>query len=99
MDKDRFHKLLDKEFDIRIVFANIDRYYNGVCDGLLLAKRIAKHSESKKSGKWLPTTSEDKMRCSVCDRVCLVAIYPWFGGPAKYCPACGAEMEGDVNER
>ena len=93
MDKDRFHQILDKEFDVRIVLAHGDRYLNGVCDGLLIAKRLANLLDSKKRGKWLPTTSEDKMRCSVCDRVCLVAIYPWFGGQAKYCPACGVKME------
>ena len=53
----RAPEFTDFDYIVRIVFANIDRYYNGVCDGLLLAKRIAKHSEGKKYGKWLPTTS------------------------------------------
>lgn len=51
--------------------------------------------EPVKRGKWLPTTSEDRMRCSVCDRICQIAVYPWFGGLAKYCPCCGARMDDD----
>lgn len=97
MDKDRFHQILDKLFDERIVLANRDRYLNGVCDGLLMAKRLAKLLDDQKCGEWLPTTSEDKMRCSVCDRICLIAVYPWNGGSTPYCPCCGSKME-NTNE-
>lgn len=51
-----------------------------------------------KRGKWLETSHKDKKRCSVCDRICFIAIYPWFFGMAHYCPSCGAEMEDGVNE-
>lgn len=47
-----------------------------------------------KRGKWLKTSQENQLRCSVCDRISIIAIYPWFGGQASYCPACGAKMRG-----
>ena len=46
-----------------------------------------------KEGKWLETHYTNKKRCSVCDRICFIAIYPWFFGEAHYCPSCGAKMK------
>ena len=50
-----------------------------------------------KEGKWLETHHTNQKRCSVCDRICFIAIYPWFHGQAAFCPACGAKMD-DVEE-
>lgn len=50
-----------------------------------------------KEGKWLETQHTNQKRCSVCDRICFIAIYPWFHGLASFCPACGAKMD-DVEE-
>lgn len=53
--------------------------------------------ETCRIGKWLKTSRENQLRCSVCHRICFIAIYPWFAGQATYCPACGAKMVGEVN--
>ena len=50
-----------------------------------------------KEGKWLETYSTNKKRCSNCDRISFIAIYPWFHGQASFCPACGAKMD-DVED-
>ena len=49
--------------------------------------------ELRKEGRWLKTSQESQLRCSACDRICYIAIYPWFKGQATYCPSCGAEMK------
>lgn len=41
-------------------------------------------------GQWLPTSDDNKKRCSRCDIVHLIAQYPH--GQANYCPNCGAKM-------
>ena len=63
--------------------------------GLSLAEHRTPTFEPVKRGKWVETSHKDKKRCSVCDRICFIAIYPWFFGMAHYCPACGAEMDGE----
>lgn len=45
----------------------------------------------RKTGKWLPTRDADKLRCSNCDVIHLIAQYPH--GDINYCPNCGAKME------
>lgn len=50
--------------------------------------------EPVKRGKWVETSHKDKKRCSVCDRICFIAIYPHFKKSASYCPNCGARMDG-----
>ena len=42
----------------------------------------------RKKGKWV---YEDEMTCSVCGFEC---DDPYYLGDAKYCPSCGARMEG-----
>lgn len=54
---------------------------------------VPKKQPKDKVGWWIKTSREDQLRCSECDRVCFIAIYPWFGH-APYCPACGAKMKG-----
>lgn len=51
-----------------------------------------------KRGKWVETSHKDKKRCSVCDRICFIAIYPHFKNSASYCPNCGARMDGASHE-
>lgn len=46
----------------------------------------------RKTGKWLPTHDADKLRCSNCDVIHLIAQYPH--GDINFCPNCGAKMEG-----
>lgn len=44
-----------------------------------------------KQGTWLPCNDENKMRCSECDTICLIAVYPH--GKAAFCPICGTPMK------
>ena len=41
-------------------------------------------------GEWLPTNDANKLRCSKCDIIHLIAQYPH--GEINYCPNCGADM-------
>ena len=43
-------------------------------------------------GKWLPTSHPDQKRCSVCDVISFIAVYPCIN-KADYCPHCGAKMD------
>lgn len=43
-------------------------------------------------GKWLPTRHPDQKRCSVCDVISFIALYPCIN-KADYCPHCGAKMD------
>ena len=50
-------------------------------------------AEPVRHGKWLPTKDDNKKRCSECDVICLIAVYPF--GEANFCPVCGCRMDGD----
>ena len=52
-----------------------------------------KATHAEECGQWLAATDNEKKRCSKCGSICFIAIYPWFGGQAKCCPACGVKME------
>lgn len=43
-------------------------------------------------GRWLQVDST-KCRCSHCDIIALIALYPH--GDKNFCPNCGAKMDGD----
>lgn len=48
-------------------------------------------------GRWIPTHDADKLRCSRCDVIHLIAQYPH--GEINYCPNCGARnnrQKGDA---
>lgn len=49
-------------------------------------------SNKNKHGKWLPTRHPDQKRCSVCDVISFIALYPCIN-KADYCPHCGAKMD------
>lgn len=63
--------------------------------GLIKAHNIIADTPSAKPqpkrGKWLPTSDDNKKRCSECDVITLIAQYPF--GEANFCPNCGAKME------
>lgn len=49
-----------------------------------------------KHGRWIEVSPKHS-RCSECDTICLIAVYPLSKG-ANYCPNCSARMdlkEGD----
>lgn len=47
-------------------------------------------------GRWIPTHDADKLRCSRCDVIHLIAQYPH--GDINFCPNCGAKMDGGQDE-
>ena len=44
--------------------------------------------EPVKRGKWLSICNNEGNECSECG-------YKYFGSRYKYCPCCGAKMDGD----
>ncbi len=46
-----------------------------------------------KYGRWENTNIPNQLRCSNCEIIHLIAQYPH--GDIKYCPNCGARMDGD----
>ena len=55
------------------------------------------HVQEVRHGKWLPTSHPDQKRCSVCDVISFIALYPCINR-ADYCPHCGAKMDGKEDE-
>ena len=45
-----------------------------------------------KRGKWENTNTPNQLRCSNCEIIHLITQYPH--GDIKYCPNCGARMDG-----
>ena len=45
-------------------------------------------------GRW-KQVDETKCRCSRCDNIALICLYPH--GDMNYCPNCGAKMDEEVN--
>lgn len=72
------------------------------CNGYNLAKAQAVEAwnrradkagnEKVRHGKWLPTNRTEHKRCSVCDVISFIALYPCIN-IADYCPHCGAKMD------
>ncbi len=46
-----------------------------------------------KCGTWENTNKPNQLRCSNCEIVHFIAQYPH--GDIKYCPNCGARMDGE----
>lgn len=46
-----------------------------------------------KYGRWENTNTPNQLRCSNCEIIHFIAQYPH--GEIKYCPNCGARMDGD----
>ena len=46
-----------------------------------------------KHGRWENTNTPNQLRCSNCEIIHLISQYPH--GDIKYCPNCGARMDGD----
>lgn len=50
-----------------------------------------------KHGRWENTSTPNQLKCSNCEIIHLIVQYPQ--GDIKYCPNCGARMDGDKAER
>ena len=46
-----------------------------------------------KRGTWENTNTPNQLRCSNCEIIHFIAQYPH--GDIKYCPNCGARMDGE----
>lgn len=46
-----------------------------------------------KYGRWENTNTPNQLRCSNCEIIHFIAQYPH--GDIKYCPNCGARMDGE----
>lgn len=46
-----------------------------------------------KRGTWENTSTPNQLKCSNCEIIHFIAQYPH--GDIKYCPNCGARMDGD----
>ena len=57
----------------------------------IIEEASAVDAEPVRHGRWLPTSDDNKKRCSRCDVIHLIAQYPH--GQAIYCPNCGAKMD------
>lgn len=49
------------------------------------------HFAEERKGRWIRNDSTLDMECSVCGRT----LESWFDDDARYCPNCGARMDGD----
>ena len=49
--------------------------------------------QTVKHGRWENTNTPNQLRCSNCEIIHLIAQYPH--GEIKYCPNCGARMDGE----
>lgn len=52
--------------------------------------------QEPRKGHWI-RVDKDKLRCSECDVIHLIAQYPQ--GKIEWCPNCGARMESDLEKR
>ena len=50
-----------------------------------------------KHGRWENTNTPNQLRCSNCEIIHVIVQYPH--GDVKYCPNCGARMDGKQFKR
>ena len=50
--------------------------------------------QSVKRGRWENTNTPNQLRCSNCEIIHFIDQYPH--GDIKYCPNCGARMDGET---
>ena len=56
-----------------------------------ISKQPTIEAEPVKHGKWIKDKDRDMLRCSVCKNFCVENWYYWL----RYCPDCGARMDGE----
>ena len=59
--------------------------------GAIIDKQPTIEAEPVKHGKWIKDKDRDMLRCSVCKNFCVENWYYWL----RYCPDCGARMDGE----
>ena len=78
-----------------ILLADYNHYY---CSGMRNAIRLVKRlptADPVKHGHWIKRNTVGTATCSICGGI----IYNSYDSEAnKYCPNCGARMDGDAND-
>lgn len=67
--------------------------HRGECDIDVIKNAPAADVQPVKHGRWENTNTPNQLRCSNCEIIHLIAQYPH--GDIKYCPNCGARMDGE----
>ena len=78
-------------------YCNESDYSDGVAWGFLLARDDVRETptidaEPVRHGKWI--WEEQVYKCSVCSHKAYGNILECMDGTYKFCPACGAKLEG-----
>lgn len=65
-------------------------------------QKLPSAQPDRKKGKWIINISDYKSTCSVCgadETEFIHGTEMWYGkGKSKFCPNCGARMEGEKDE-
>lgn len=81
IDADKLIELMKKE-DALVEDDDIEEY----------AKMYAEDVAPVVHGKWTDTNNPNHKRCSNCDVISFIALYPRIN-KADYCPHCGSKMD------
>lgn len=71
-------------------------YSTGFCFGYITGYLKKKASIPQPKMGWWVRVGKDKLRCSRCEVLHLIAQYP--NGKINWCPNCGAKMETESKE-
>ena len=83
IDADGFkEKLYSMAFGDELV--KLDEFIDHLDDQPTIEVKIVVH------GEWLQCNNETHKRCSNCDIIAFIGLYPF--GDAHYCPNCGCKM-------
>lgn len=76
-----------------------ESYTNGLTDAYNLICQLPSVQPEWKRGKWMRISDEifaDRFKCSECGNEPPIEDFDWW--LSNYCPHCGADMRGEINE-
>lgn len=100
---------VDRDFYVKCLKCRVEqgRLYKSVRTATIAWNRRAGAPSERKKGEWLYYDCEDdkydNIRCSECKKEFTVDADRWcdigfIAGDFNYCPNCGADMRGDVDD-
>lgn len=94
ISREALNEEIEEEIEAESSFKNGEKL---ITKGLKIAlkdvkKLPAADVQPVKRGRWENTNTPNQLRCSNCEIIHLIAQYPH--GDIKYCPNCGARMDG-----
>ena len=98
IDADALVEDIDKKIDeeIRVPLGDNHKFF--FCAGMRYVVRLVKRLptvDPVKHGHWIKRNTVGTATCSICGGI----IYNSYDSEAnKYCPNCGAKMDGDAND-